>query len=363
MTRSSKRGRRFNWQGLAGILISVVFLYFALRDVDPSQVLHQFEHANLWWLFLATFNATATIAVRAWRWEPLLEPITDHSRFRSRFAGTFIRFAVNNIMPARVGEFAGAYSLSRLEDLPASGAFGSLVIERILDAAVVAALLFVSMSMPGFPSGRMAGSALLTAARLVLVAVVVAIVVLLGMVLWPDPAVRLLERVTGVLLPQRWQRRVMDELKAFLAGVESIRSPRLLLRALWASVVVWVVSALGFVFGLKAFGVHVPLAGALFLQTSIAMAVAIPAAPGFFGVFEGAARLGLVDLWGVELNKAMGFAIGMHLIGFIPVTAIGLYYFWDMGLSFQEVEESEAEIEEEVEAERGPPGWPGEPPA
>lgn len=362
MSRATGRRRPVNWQGFLGLLISALFLYIALRGVDPKQVLHEFEGANPWWLLLATFNATATIAVRAWRWKPLLEPIVPSSRFRSRFAGTFIRFAVNNIFPARIGEFAGAYSLSRMEPVSASGSFGSLVVERILDAAVVAALLFLSMAMPGFPRGRMAGSDLIAAARLVLVAVVVALIALLIAVLWPEPTLRVLERVTAAILPERYHRRVMDEVRALIAGMTSVRSPILLLRASWASIIVWVISALGFVFGLKAFHIHVPLAGALFLQTSIAMAVAIPAAPGFFGVFEGAARVGLVDLFGINVNQAVGFAIGMHLIGFIPVTAIGMYYFWRLGLTFQEVEAGESQIENAVEREAAPSDGP-EPPA
>jgi hypothetical protein len=80
----------------------------------------------------------------------------------------------------------------------------------------------------------------------------------------------------------------------------------------------------------------------------------VPAAPGFFGVWEGAARLVLVEMWAVEVNKALGFAIGFHIGGFVPVTLIGLYYAWRLGLSLSDVKESDAVVEHAVEAGNGP---------
>jgi glycosyltransferase 2 family protein len=354
-------GRRVNWKGLGGVLISVAFLVLALWDVDLRRVVHEFATANLWWLLAATTTATGTIAVRAWRWKPLLEPILPRPRFRPRFAGTFIRFAVNNIMPARVGEFAGAYALSRMESISASGSFGSLVVERILDAVVVVLLLFISMALPGFPTDRLEGSPLLLAARLMLLAVAALTVALLAMLLRPGWTIGWVDRLSAKILPDSWHRRLIDSLHAFVVGVGSLREPRLLARALFASAVVWIVSALSFVFALRAFAIETPLAAALFLQSVIAMAVAIPSAPGFFGAFEAAARFGLVDLWGVGVNKAVGFAIGLHLAGFIPVTLIGLYYIWSLGLSLREMEASEQKIEAAVEANERPPAWSDEP--
>ena len=47
----------------------------------------------------------------------------------------------NNILPARVGEFARALAFSKMEPVSLSAAFGSLVVERVLDGVVL--LLFL----------------------------------------------------------------------------------------------------------------------------------------------------------------------------------------------------------------------------
>ncbi len=352
MSAGSTPRRGPNWKAIAGIAISLFFLYLALRDVDAAQVVREIRRADPFWLFLTAVMATATIAVRAWRWNPLLRPVLPRSSFRSRLAATFIRFGVNNVVPARVGEFAGAYSLSRMERISVSASFGSLVVERVLDALLVVLLLFTSMSLPGFPAERLAGSAIVAGARTVLIGVLLLAIALLVAVIWPHPAVRFVDRIAASVLPHRLRRKVVDALHAFLEGVSSLRRPALLFQAVAGSFAVWGVSALSFYFALRAFDIDVPpLAASLFLQTSIALAVAIPSAPGFFGLFEGAARLGLVGLWQVDVNKAVGFAIGMHLVGFVPVTVIGLYYLWTLGLSLREVEASEEIVEAGIEAE------------
>ncbi len=361
MSAPARRKRRIDWKSILGFAVSIFFLYIALRNVDAVQVLREIRGANPWWLLLAAATATGTIAVRAWRWMPILEPVLPRSAFRSRFAATFIRFAANNLIPARVGEFAGAYALSRMEPISASASFGSLVVERVLDALMVVGILFVSTELPGFPGGSLAGSDITHIARVVLAAVLAVTLALFLVVHWPRRALALVDSISARLLPESAHRRLVDSLQAFLEGVGSLRQPRLLFSAVVASLVVWLVSAFSFVFALLAFGIQVPLLPAsLFLQSTIALAVAIPAAPGFFGVFEGAARFGLVQLWGVEVNKAVGFAIGMHLVGFIPVTLIGLYYFGRLGLSLREVEATEEIVERAVEVEAARHAGPGD---
>ena len=64
--------------------------------------------------------------------------------------------------------------------------------------------------------------------------------------------------------------------------------------------------------------------------------MAVPSAPGFFGPLEAAARYGL-GLWGVDASRAVSFAIGYHLGGFIPVTLLGLWYVQKLDLSWREL--------------------------
>ena len=93
--------------------------------------------------------------------------------------------------------------------------------------------------------------------------------------------------------------------------------------ALW-SVAVWVAGAASFWLAFGAFGIGVPWSAALMLQAMLAFGVAVQFSPGFFGQFEAVCRLTL-PLYAVGAGKAVSYAIGVHLGGFIPITLLGLW--------------------------------------
>jgi uncharacterized protein (TIRG00374 family) len=336
MRSGARRSAFLDWKALLGIALGVGFLAYSLRDVSLSGVLAEIRNANLL-LFLASIVlAVGPVLVRAWRWRALLEPVRDGTSFGARFRATMIGFMANNILPARIGEFARAYALSRAEPVPIVASVGSLVVERLLDGVIVVLFLFLAMAMPGFP-GIGSGGAFGAQALAVLLLMGGIALVALGMVLFPARVTALADKIAGKLLPARFRRPVVDGLVALLAGLGSLRQPRLLARAGFWSIGVWLVNTFAFWIGFRAFGIDVPFAAALFLQSVIALAVALPSAPGFFGLWEAAARVGLHEVWGVELQKALGFAVGFHIGSFLTVTIPGLYFAWRMGLSWGEM--------------------------
>lgn len=84
--------------------------------------------------------------------EDPLTPVKADTGLRSRFASVSIAFMANNLLPARVGDLARAYTFSRLEPVSASAAFGSLVVERFMDGVVLLLFLIIPVYTSGFPS-------------------------------------------------------------------------------------------------------------------------------------------------------------------------------------------------------------------
>jgi glycosyltransferase 2 family protein len=352
VSRSGSGARRrvsFGWKGVVGLLLSVLLLWYAFRDVDVDGVLGELTAADPFLLALAGFLVTVPFALRAIRWGILLRPIHPHTRFRPRFACTCIGFMANNLLPARVGEFARAYSITRLEPVPLSGSFGSLVLERMFDAIMVIGLLIMALSWPGFPDvgGRAFGQAAVWLGGLL----AIGFALLLFLVSRPERTTAILELAAQRLLPKRLRRRVVDALHAFLTGAAAVRDWRLVIQTLAWSAAVWLTNGVATWVAFRAFGIDAPLIAAIFLQSVIALAVSLPSAPGFFGIYQAAARVGLVDVWGVAAAPAMAFAVGFHLAGYFPVTFMGLYYVWRLDFSWREVEESEEIVETAVEAE------------
>lgn len=341
---------RFDWRAALGVAVTVVLLWWVLRDVNFAAVVAEVRGADYGLLGLAIAVTTAGFLLRAFRWKVLLHPVRPDTGLRARFAAVNIGFMANNLLPLRVGEFARAYALSRLEPVSASGAFGSLAVERFLDALTVLGLLLVAVAAPDFPDDAMVGGRSIgTVVNLMAGMVGVLLLGLVVLLVWPRPLLRLVERLAGRGLPAESVRRVVDSLAAFLDGLVALRKPRLLVAAVAWSIVVWCWNSLGFWIGFRAFGIEASYFAALFVNSIVAFAVAAPSSPGFFGTFHAGVTVALVGVYGVGEGQTLAYAFGYHLGGFVPVTLIGLYFTWRLGLTFRDIGRSERRVEREVE--------------
>lgn len=357
---------KLDWKALLGIGISAFLIWWIFRGEDLGAIAGDIAGADPWLLLAAVAIVTFTYPLRALRWKVLLEPVQPGTGFRERFASVCIGFSANNLLPARVGEFARAYALSRLTPASASGAFGTLVVERFLDALTILLFTFLVLVAPGFPRDAAGeGGTIALALRGAAVGVAILVVGLAVLLIWPRKVVALAERVAA-RLPGNGGRLVVDALKAFLDGLGALQDPRLLVQAVAWSLFIWAWNSFGFWVAFRAFGIHLDMVAAVFVNSAVALFVAVPSAPGFFGTWHLAARVALSDIYGVPVSQALSYAVGFHLGGFFPVTLMGLYYAWRLGLSMGEVGGAETAVEEAVEAEhpgpgRGPPDVQGPP--
>jgi glycosyltransferase 2 family protein len=325
-----------DWRAVVGVGISLFLLGWIMRGVNPAEVWAGIRGVHVGWFALSIVVGTAGLAIRAMRWRVLLEPVLPNSRFGPRFASLCIGFMANNLLPARAGEFARVFALSRLEPVPLSGALGSLVVERFLDAVAILALLAVALAAPSFPSdatiaGRPLGAAVGGASAL-LIAVLIPVLLLL---LFPSPALRIAHALAERIRFVR-ERALVQALETFLVGLAALRTPRHLVPASLWSLFFWIWHSSSLWFAFRAFGIEVDFVGALFMNGILAFFVAVPSSPGFFGTFHAGALLAL-SVYAVPEDRVLSFAFGHHLAGFIPVTLLGLWYSTRLGLSLREM--------------------------
>lgn len=324
-------------KALLGLGITVLALWYVLRDVDFGEVLANVSTGNFWLLGASVFVATFGFLIRALRWKILLTPVKPDTTLRSRFAGVSIGFMANNILPARVGEVARAYSFSRLEPVSATAAFGSLVVERFMDGVILLLFLVIPVFTPGFPeSDALTQGAGLAMFNFAIALVLGVLVVLIVMAALPKQFIWMAERITGVM-PEVLGTKVMTALTGLLGSIAIMRDPRLLLAGFAWSLFFWTWHGLSFWLGMLAFGIETGFISAIFTEAVVGFAVAVPSAPGFFGTFHFGASFALTTVYGVPDAQALAFAFAYHFGGWIPITAIGLYYAWKLGLSVGDV--------------------------
>ncbi len=125
---------------VAVVVLALALLGLFLRNVDFGGVLREIVHAHPGWLLLSLATMLLNLVIRAWRWQFLLEPLGKAS-FANSFRATAVGFAARSFLPAAAGELVRPYFLSRREPMSATGAFATIVIERLLDTITVLILL------------------------------------------------------------------------------------------------------------------------------------------------------------------------------------------------------------------------------
>ena len=325
-----------SWRSAIGIALSAVLLWWTLRDVSLATVWSELSKASIPLFLASALCATLIFPLRAFRWRTILEPVAPNQPLGALWRATAIGMMTNNLVPARAGEIARAYALTRQTSVPFATSIASLAVDRLFDMLVLLLLAVAAFLDPAFPrTARIAGQSLGDLAQGSIVVVVILLAALYALAFFPAQIVRVFEIFARRVSPAL-EARGKSVLTRFSEGLSVLRHPGRFVAVLAWTVAHWLLNALGFWLGFKAVGVSLPFSAALFLQTLIAIGVALPSAPGFFGVFEKFATVGL-GIYGVSATQATSWAIGFHILSFIPITLIGMWYFARLGLHMKEI--------------------------
>lgn len=326
-----------SWRSAIGIALSAILLWWTLRDVSLATVWQELSHASAPLFLASTFCATIIFPLRARRWRTILEPVAPGQPFSALWRATAVGMMANNVLPARAGEIARAYALTRQTGVPFATSIASLAVDRLFDMVVLLMLAVFAFFDPAFPRGaEIAGQSIGEIARGSVLFVFVLVAGLYALAFFPAQLVRAFEIFARRISPAL-EERGKSVLIRFSDGLSVLRSPGRFAAVLGWTILHWLVNALAFWLGFKAVGIALPFSAALFLQTLIAVGVALPSAPGFFGFFEKLATVGL-GIYGVAAAQATSWAIGFHILSFIPITVIGLWYFSRLGLHLSEID-------------------------
>ncbi len=304
------------WLGLA---VSAVFLVLLLRQVDPAELGDAIAGVRVEWLGAALAVYFAGLWVRGLRWRLVLRPYVRLSAVDC-FALLVIGYAANNVLPVRAGEFVRAGLLQQRHGAPWAAGLGSIVVERVLDGLVLAAMLAITVLLAGGTTA-LRGLALIAGAAFV---VGFAVLVVLGAsgAARPHTAQRLLRRLPASIRP-----RIQDTLGQFAEGLTALRGGSTWLLVVGATTASWTLEAASYWLVGVAFGLE--LAPPLYFAVCGAanLAIAAPSTAGGVGPFEFFAREAVMA-YGAGRAVATAYALVLHVLILLPVVLLALVLLW-----------------------------------
>jgi uncharacterized protein (TIRG00374 family) len=312
-SRSPTGGLRIRVFGLA---VSIAALWVVLRSVDIGASLDQVSRANLLYLLAGLGVIAGQVLLRSLRWRLLLPRHRDGSRIAlPRIPGPLlVGYLGNAVLPARLGEPIRAYLIARREQVNAVEAFGSVVLERVVDTATLAMVAFVAAVAVNAPEWIVRATAIIAVGGL---ALIVAIVVV-GLRSLVSFGRRLARRVPGAARLEPLIGRLHD----FARGVDRPSRSSAIVVAALVSGICWALDATTFWLVARSIGVDVSPAAAVLIAAVTVLGTALPSAPGYVGTFELAASATAQTL-GVGSAAALALAILAHAMTVLPSAAAG----------------------------------------
>lgn len=296
------------------VLITLLFSYVALSDINLTLAWRALRTSDYWWLTAALVAFGLGTQARAFRWRSLF------ARGRRPPVGVvtnamLVGYLYNNVLPARAGEAARVVVLTQRSSTAPVEIVGTVVLERLYD--IVAILVVFFAAEPWLPHvGWFRAAAL---AALLLAALIIAAATVLAV--YGDRPLRLLLRPLrrlSLVSGERLERTVAE----LTHGLSGLRHPGLALEAFVWTIAAWLLTALCAYFVSLAFHLHLPFACGVLVAVAVGLGMILPSAPAAVGVFEAAALIAL-GTYGIPHSSALPYAVVLHLVNFVPFVVIG----------------------------------------
>jgi len=304
-------------QLVIGVIISAVLVYFSLRGIDYQGLLQAMQGMDYGYAAAALGIMFLMQVIRSVRWGVILRPIHKVGQF-DLFAVTSVGFLAIATFPARLGEFARPFLITRKAPIRMSSALATIFIERIFDSLTVFFIFLVTMFLTPLPVWLIRSSALFLVLTLVILGFMV------FMLFKRELCLRLLTPLIG-RLPERYAARADRLLHQFIDGFGMMAEPRLLAQVGLLSLTFWIVDGFAIYLMFKAFHLSLPFIAAFVILVILMIGIAIPAGPGFVGNWHFFCILGLT-LYGVPKTAALSFAIVYHFLSIGIVILLGLLF-------------------------------------
>ena len=295
------------------------FAWLFLRALDAAALRRVFSEISAEKILLALVFMVVGWGFRITRWWWMLRALRPGVELRAAIGPFLAGMAVNNVLPLRAGDFLRILGFRRKLGMPAMAIGGTLVIERVLDVAVLAGVFLLGLA--GLPEGAIPPD---------LVAVAIwlgglGIGTLVALMFFPTLLDRVRERLgsRGLLAGRPWAADLMEQGARLAEALRLTRSPGRMSALLGLSVAGWAMEGALFWTVASAVGAGAALAGPWFALAVGTLATAMPGMPGYIGTFDYFAAQGL-EAYGASPEHAAAFALTVHALLWVSSTVAGL---------------------------------------
>lgn len=330
LSRPGARYARRAAVAVAGLLAALLAV-FGIRRIGVDRIGEALLSATPTWVLLSLGLMCCSMAVRGLAWHAILRAALPRARVRlvDALQGTFIGVLMSATLPARLGEPARAFVVSRRignARLHLPVVLGTIVSQTLLN---VLALVVLGVTMFSTVDLFTHHTALLAIAIAPLVIVVVMLVA---------PALLRSGKPSRFRRVAVFMTRARAALVQVRAGLRVFGRPRLGVTAAVAQLTAWAVQWMACYVLLVALGLdeRAGIGAAAAVLFAVNVTAVLPATPSNLGVFQ-AACVAVLTAYGVGAADALAYGIILQAVEIATAIVMGTPALVKEGLSWREV--------------------------
>jgi uncharacterized protein (TIRG00374 family) len=250
-------------------------------------------------------------------------------------------YLISNVLPLRLGDPARAVIIDQRCRVGLPRALSAVVVERIFDVLATVLGLVILVPFMQLPPDAMRWVRVFGA--LGLLAVMGIVVLLTQRPLAERILIALLARVPR-LSPAKW----LERWRNLMSGFDALGSVRGVLLMTGWTLASWAATIGVFWIIMQAFIPGASWVPATFVTCIQGFAVAVPATPGNWGVFEVVGRVGLVIPFGFPETRAVAYAVSLHFFEYLAINAFGIIALVKYSLSLGDISAKAESLEQKA---------------
>ena len=311
--------------------ISIAGLYMAFKGEDLTELIFHLSRVDIFEVSFACFLLVSSCVIRAYRWQLLLNPF-DKIQLKTVFGATMIGYFGNGIFAFRLGELLKAYSVAKKTRITTMQAFGTVIIERLLDIIAVVGIFIILL--PWFPFE----DDYIKYASFGFTVIAFAII----FILYISLRYRLIQNFEKVKwFSSGFGLKIFHAMSRLFEGLETLMRNDDSWKIIITSILLWGIYYFETIILISACGLNLELLEIGILLVLGSIAFGIPALPGSAGTYDAGIKYSLVIVFNITSAKALNYAIISHSVAYFPLLAIGFIYFLIGNIELHEVKKIE----------------------
>lgn len=321
--------RKGNLITIAGFIVSLVLLYFSLKDIRFHEIVTTLTRANPWFIPLPLAFIFIAVVLCSVRWARLTG---GDVHFRDTFAALMIGLFVNNVLPARIGEVARAYVLSKKRGLSFTYSFSTVLLDRFFDLTgllIMAFIFFPDESLPRAVSRSI----------YILIAFLILCIACLILFSREQFAGKVADKISKIKRPLF--SKLAERILVIQENLKRINSPFNLMLSVVLSFCIWFSMNIALYLVILMLGIKVDFRDIPFACALLNLGLTIPSSPGYVGVYQ-FLLVYLLAIFGVPKHEGFTISIIYHAMWFVPYNVLGFIYLLKEHLKIREIRKFES---------------------